>query len=92
MAVIAVIAAGDMRWILAGCNDTIVARTASADYLGVIHCVRWNPDIGIVTIFANFCCQNMRRVLAGRFNTVVAACAITGDTNVVEVRGQPASC
>ena len=73
MAVVTVIAAGDMRWVLACRNDAVVAGAAGTDNLGVIHCVRWNPDIGIVTVFANFRCQNVRRVLAGCFNTVVAA-------------------
>ena len=81
-----------MRWVLARRNDAVVAGTTSADYLGVIHRVSRNPDIGVMAVLANFRCQNVRRVLAGRFNAIVAACAIAGDANVVEIRGQPASC
>ena len=76
-----------MRWVLAGRNDAIVAGAAGSDNLGVIHGVCWHPDIGIVTIFANFRCQNMCRVFAGCFYTVVAVCAVAGDTDVIEIRG-----
>jgi len=79
-----------MCWVLAGCDNAVVARATGAYNLGVIHGVCWHPDIGIVAVFANFRCQNVRRVLAGCFNAVVAACAIAGDTYVIEIRGQPA--
>ncbi len=89
MTVVAIIAAGDMRWVLACRNDAVVARAAGTDHLGVIHGVCWHPDIGIVAVFANFRCQNVRRVFAGCLYAVVAACTIAGDTNVIEIRGQP---
>ena len=92
MAVVAIIAAGDMCWVLAGCDNAVVARAASTDNLGVIHGVCWHPDIGIVTVFANFRCQNVRRVFASCLNAVVAACAIASDAYVVKVRGQPSGC
>lgn len=92
MAVVAIIAAGDMCWVLAGCDNAVVARAASTDNLGVIHGVCWHPDIGIVAVFANLRCQNMRRVFASYLYAVVAACAIAGDTNVIEIRGQPPGC
>jgi len=56
VAVVAIIAAGDMCWVLAGRNDAVVAGAAGADHLGVIHGVRRDPDIGIVAVFANFSC------------------------------------
>ena len=90
MAVIAIITARDMRWVLACCNDAVVAGAASANYLGVVHRVSWNPDVGVMAVFANFRSQNMRRVFAGRINAVVAACAVAGDPCVIEIRGQPA--
>ena len=92
MTVVAIITAGDMRWVLACRNDAVVAGAASADYLGVVHRVGWNPDIGVVTVLTNFRCQNVRRVLAGCFDAVVAACAIAGDTYVIKIRRQPAGC
>jgi len=90
--VVAIIATGDMRWVLACRNDAVVTGAASADDLGVVHGECWNPDIGIVTVFANFRCQNVRRILAGCFNAIVAACTIAGDTYVIEIRGQPTDC
>ena len=92
MTVVAIIATGDMRWVLACSNDAVVAGTASADDLSVVHGVRWRPDIRVMAVFANFRGQNVCRVLAGCFNAVVAACAIAGDAYVVKIRGQPASC
>lgn len=92
MTVVAIITAGDMCWILACRNDAVVARAASADDLGVVHCVSRNPDIGVMAVLANFSCQNVRRVLAGCFDAVVAAGAITGDTYVIKIRRQPAGC
>ncbi len=92
MAVVAIIAAGDMRRVLACRNNAVVAGAASADYLSVIHCESWNPDVGIMAVFANIRCQNVRWVLAGRFDAVVTACAIAGDADVIEIRGQPTGC
>lgn len=92
MAIVAVIAAGNMRWVFAGRNDAVVAGTACTDYLRVVHRVSRNPDIGVMAVFANFRCQNMCRVLAGRFYAIVAARAIAGNSYVIEIRGQPTSC
>ena len=87
MAVVAVIAAGDMRWVLACRDDAVMAGAASADDLGVVHCESWNPDVRVMAVFANICCQNVCRVFAGRFDAVVAACAIAGDADVIKIRG-----
>ena len=87
MAVVAISAASDMRWGFACRNDAVVAGTAGSNNLGVVHSESWNPDIGVVAVLANFCSQNMRRVLAGRFDAVVAACAIAGDTHVIKISG-----
>ena len=89
MTVVAIIATGDMRWVLACRNDAVMTGAASADDLSVVHGVGRNPDIGVMAVFANFCCQNVCWVLAGCFNAVVAARTIAGDADVVEIRGQP---
>ena len=86
MAVVAIIAAGDMRRVLARRNNAIVAGAAGSNNLGVVHRESWNPDIGVMAVLANFCSQNVRRVLAGRFDAVVAAYAIAGDANVIKIR------
>jgi len=81
-----------MRRILACRDEAIMAGAASADYLGVVHSESWNPDVGIMAVFANIRCQNVRRVLASRFDAVVAAYAIAGDADVIEIRRQPTDC
>ncbi len=87
MAVVAIITAGDMRRVLACCNNAVVAGAAGSNNLGVVHRVSWNPDIGVVAVLANFRCQNVRRVLARRFDAIVAACTIAGDAYVIKIRG-----
>ena len=87
MAVAAVVAAGDMRWRLSYCDDTVVAGAASTYYLGVIYGVSGYPDIGVMAVFADIGCQNVCQVLAGRFNAIVAADAIASDIDVIEIRG-----
>ena len=89
MAVVAIIAAGDMRRVLARRNNAIVAGAAGSNNLGVVDRESWNPDIGVMAVLANFCSQNVRRVFAGRFDTVVTARAIAGDADVIEIRRQP---
>jgi len=90
--VVAIVATGDMRRVLACRNDAVVAGAAGTDNLGVVHGVSRNPDIGVMAVFANFRGQNVCRVFAGRLNTVVAARAVAGDTYVIKIRGQPAGC
>jgi len=92
VAVVAIIAAGDMRWVFARRDDAVMAGAASADYLSMVHCESWNPDVRVMAVFANICCQNMCRIFAGRFDAVVAACAIASDADVIEIRGQPTGC
>ena len=90
MTVVAIIAAGDMRRVLACRNDTVVAGAAGANNLSVVHRVSRYPNIRVVAVFANIRCLNVRQVLAGRLNAIVATRAIAGDAYVIEIRGQPA--
>lgn len=53
VAVIAVVTAGDMRWMFARCNNTVMAGAASPDHLRVVNCKGRYPDIGIVAILAD---------------------------------------
>ena len=45
-----------------------------------------------MTVFANFARQNVCLVLARSVRAVMAACTITGDIDVIEIRGQPTDC
>jgi len=73
-------------------GGAVVAGTACTNDLYVVNSKSGCPNVGVVTILANFCCQNVRGVLTGRFDTVMTAGAVTGNPNVVEVRWQPAGC
>lgn len=53
MAIVTIVAAGNMTCILAGCNCAIVAGTASADDLGVVNAVCGCPERRVVTVLAN---------------------------------------
>lgn len=60
MAVIATIAAGDVRRVLARGRDTVMARVTSTQYLGVIDSVDRSPQRGVMAV----------RALAGGRNVV----------------------
>ena len=72
---------------LTDCSSAIMARATCAYNLRVIHGIGWHPGIRVVAVLANVACLNMRRILARCVSTVVAARAIAGDVDVIEVRG-----
>ncbi len=89
MAVVADVAAGNMRGSLAGRGDAIVTRAAGPDNLGVIDSHYGHKNVRAVAIFANICCLNMRRILADRVRAVMTAGTIATDIHVIEIRWQP---
>lgn len=90
MAVIAVIAARNMRRIFPDRYRAVVTGRTSANDLGVIYHVNGGENNVVVTIFANIRCLNVCRALAGRFDTVVTANTVAGDVDMVEVGRHPA--
>ena len=92
MTVIAGIAAGNVRRMLAGGNDTIVARATGSDYLRVIDDGRRHPDSRAMAIFADVGRQNVRLIFAGRLGAVMAADTVTKDVYVFEIRRYPGGC
>ena len=92
MAVIAVGTARNVRGSFPGCRNAVVTVTAFAQYLCVINSESRCPYIRVVAILADICCQHVRDILAGRFDAVVAADAVTHDVHVVEVRWKPSNC
>lgn len=92
MAVIAIIAAGDMRWVFANGYHTVMTRAAGPNNLSVVDSKSRNPGIRRMAIFADNAGKNMVGILARCVSTVMAACTIAGDVDVVEIRRQPASC
>lgn len=92
VAIVAVVAAGDMRRMLTDRSSAVVARATCAYNLRVVHVVSRHPGIGVVAVLANIASLDMCRILARRVGAIVAARAIAGDVDVIEVRGQPACC
>ena len=89
MAVIAIVAARDMRRMLACRRRAVMARTASTEHLRVIDSIGRRENICIVTILTNVSCLYMGRTLANGINAVVATGTIIDDTEVVESRWPP---
>lgn len=55
MAIIAIVAAGDMTLVFAGCRNTVVTGTATAKDLGVIDGRHRNKCIRGVAVLAGAC-------------------------------------
>ena len=85
MAVVAIIAAGNVRWMFSGCRLTIVTGEASAQHLRMIHCHHGLPNVGRVTIFAHVGRLDMGRVLAGGVCAVVTTCAVAREVHMIEI-------
>ena len=91
MAVIASIAARNMRRVLAGRDNAVVAAVAGPDNLSVVNSEGWHEDVGIVAILTNIAGENMRRAFANGIDIVMAVNTLTSDVQVVEVGWQPAN-
>ena len=89
MAVVAVVAAREVRQIFAGRDSAVMAGEAGAEYLDVINRVGRCPDYAVVAVLADVGRIGVVGVLAGRIGTVMAADAGAGDTGMVEVRRDP---
>lgn len=85
VAIIAVIAARDMRRMLADCDNTIVAGATGTDHLGVINSEHGRENIRVVTIFTNVTGLNMSRVFSGGVNAVVTVDAVADDIYMIEI-------
>jgi len=86
VAILAVVAAGNVGCILPGRDHAIVTGTAGADHLCVVNRIDRCPDIRIVAILANIRRLDVREIFAGRFDAIVTAEAVSGDADMIEVR------
>jgi len=84
--VVAIVAAGKVRWMLADCNNAIMARSASPQDLCVVDNKSRCPYIWIVAILADIRRKNMCRILPRCLDTVVTAYAVASDIQVIEIR------
>ena len=85
MAVVTIDTARNMRWVFADRGDAIVAGTASAQHLSVVHSIRGRPYVRIVAVLTDIRCSYVREVLPGCLNTVVATCTIADNIDMVEI-------
>lgn len=72
VAVIAVVAAADVVGVLTGGDDTVVARTATAQHIGMVYGEYRGPAARRMAVLADARCQNVCRCFAGRVGAVVA--------------------
>ena len=87
MTVVAGVAARNVCRVLSGGNDAVVTRATISDYLGMIDGKHRGENIRVVAVLADIRCLNVCRVFAGRVRAVMAAGTVTGDIDVVEIRG-----
>ncbi len=73
MTVIAIVAARDMRGVLSGSDNAVVAGATTAEYLRMVDRKGRHPGRRIMAIFANVGSEDVCRVLARRVGAVVAA-------------------
>lgn len=79
VAVVAGIAAGEVRRVLAGCNHAIMTGATGADDLGMVDAKHGREYVGVMAVLANVTGLNMRKVLANGVHAVMAVNAATGD-------------
>ena len=87
MTVIAISAACDVRRVLACGYYAVMAGAAGSEYLCMVHRVNGHPDIRVMAVFTNISRLNVRQVLAGGFDAVVATDAIANDASMIEIGG-----
>lgn len=92
VAVIAVNAARDMRWVFAGRYCAVMTGAAGANDLGVVDEVGRYPDVRGMTVFAHIGRLDVRQVLARSVGAVMAAGTVARNIYVVEICRQPADC
>ncbi len=90
MAVIAIVAAGNMRRVFANGRNAIVAGIAGASNLCVIDNVHGHPDVGRMAVFADIRGLYVGRVFARRVGAIMTAGAIASDVHMIEICRQPA--
>lgn len=86
------IAAVYVRRVFAGRNEAVMTGAADAHHLGVVNGKHRGEHVSVVTVFADIACLYMCKVFACGVGAIVAVDAAARDIDVIEIRGQPASC
>ena len=89
MAVVAIFATCNMRWVLARRYVAIVTGATGSEDLNVIYRISRRPDNVVVAVFADVGRRDVHRVLACRISTVMAVDATTRNVGVIEVGRNP---
>ena len=89
MAVVASVATDDVAGVLAHRCRAVVTGATGSEHLRVIDLHDGCECDDAMTVFADARCRNVRRRLADCSDSVVAACAISRDVIVVEIRRRP---
>lgn len=76
MAIVAIIATGNMRCVFTGRRNTIMAGAAGAQYLRVVDCCGRRKGYCAVAVLTDVCCLYVCRTLARGTGAIVAADAI----------------
>ena len=92
MAIVAVVATRDVSRVLTGCGRIVVTGETGANDLRMVDGICRRPVHIVVAILADIGRQHMRRALAGRIDAVVAADAVAGDADVIEICRNPGGC
>ncbi len=90
VAIVTVVATGEVGRMLAGGGIAVMTGTAAAEYLCVINSYYWQPTNRVMAILADISGLYVGWILAGRVSAVVAARAIASDVDMIEVGGYPA--
>ena len=89
MAVITIITAGDMCGVLAGCNNTIMARATGANDLRVVDSEDRLKGHCTVAVFADICCLHVNRASTCGGHAIVTGDTISDDAQVVKYSRLP---
>lgn len=84
VAVITIVAAHNVRRMLARRDNAIVAGGAAAQNLGVVDCDRRRPHVSRMTIFANGSGQDMCLTFSARIGPVVTGTATANDLRMID--------
>ena len=87
MTVIAISATCNVCRVLACSYYAVMAGAAGTEYLCMVYRVNGHPDIRVMAVFTDISRLNVREVLAGGFDAVVATDAIANDTCMIEIGG-----
>jgi hypothetical protein len=90
MAIVTVVATGDMRRVFAGGGCTIVTSSASSQDLGMINIECRRPGVRVVAILANISREYVVGILSRGLNPVMATDTVSSDVDMVKVGWNPA--